>query len=371
MSQLGPVGISLSVVFALFMTLLFFELCYVWWSRQRRLRETGEARSSNVQSAAMAMKRAHWKCTTWSKIVCAGCSLHETEEPKRWVKLLCWLSPADAKMACSDAVEEGGKVGAGQQQQGEEEVEEDVLGLGGLWAPARLLFTIKEETKEEMELEEVRCKGSVSRRASSEQLLFVASSCTSPFVTPPSSPPFATPFGSPATPALPPNNTLVAVEVDSSSSSTSSSSPLLGRRPLSVLFGDSSSFSPSSVASSAATPATLSPSDPPPCISCSSSSPNKRGQRGHPLCLLLDPPPSPSSALYHYHNRVHPVTLSRCNISGKPKSSPTSFPFTKPEPPLPFHIPAPSQPTTPCPFRPSLHAKSVASYNINASTFIG
>ncbi|KAI5080379.1 hypothetical protein GOP47_0005858 [Adiantum capillus-veneris] len=359
-SQLGPVGIVLSVVFVLFMAVLVLELCYVWWSRQRRLQEAREGRGSTTAMRRLAMKR------TWPNIVCACRGSGEAEEEegedsKRWQKLFWWWRSTAvevSKMGCSDAMEEEGKVGRlarqGEAQEEEEEEEgEDVMRMGPWGGPPRLLFTIKEETKEEMELEEVRCKASHVSSASVEieqQQLFsststcnsvVASSCTSPFLTPPSSPPFATPFGSPA-----PNNAyalgqlVIAVEVDSTSSSTSSSSPLLqGRRPLSLLCDDTSSFSPSSLAS---TPAALSPSSAgaPPSV-CSSPTTNKKR---HPLCLLLDPPPSPSSTLYHYHlNRVYPLTQDPCNVDGKPL--------------LPFHIPAPSQPTTPCPFRPSLLAK--------------
>eukprot|EP00250_Pteridium_aquilinum_P003162 c13488_g1_i2 orf=631-1812(-) len=376
MSQLGPVGVGLSVVFALFMLVLSVELYYVWRCRQRRLRAGGVRISANVAAQvppAMAVKVVQLKLSTWRQMVAASWSAVGAEEAKRWAKLrLHSVLRRPAQPSTVGGVVEEGKASeseGGEKLEEEEEEEEDVFRVGGLWGPPRLLFTIPEETKEEMDLEEevqsrAGGKGSLRASCASSELLFVLSACTSPFVTPPSSPPFATPFGSPAhalsLSCKPFNNSMDRESTSSSTStSTSSPSPPLGCHPDSALLEDTSSFSSSSAS---ATPSTRSPSILPPYSS--PPTPNKR--QHHPLCLLLDPPPSPSSALYHYHNRVHPLTspppLGCFHIDGNPVLS-HSLPLEKPsEPPPPlssFHLPTPSQPTTPCPFRASLHSKSM------------
>ncbi|KAH7442908.1 hypothetical protein KP509_02G007200 [Ceratopteris richardii] len=302
-----------------------------------------------------------------------------------WTRLLSWRKRAeDTEKEWSGTLEEEGKAGkqdddTEEVSEGEDDEEEDLLKIAGFWGPHRLLFTIMEEPDEEKkaveELEQQQpqaCKGRGSRagsRASSE-LLFVdtSSSCsTSPFVTPSSSPPFATPLGSPASPWVPlsanPFLPCKPVEVDStSSSSTSSSSPrLLGRTPLSRCREGNSSLSPSLSSSSlSSTPAVGSPCGltlPPPFV----SSPCCKQHPRHPLGLLLDPLPLPNSGP-HCDNRVYPLTVecsndihtafsdySSCKSSGPPSTPPA------------FHIPPPSQPTTPRPFRASLHLKRAAS----------
>eukprot|EP00249_Psilotum_nudum_P008550 c21357_g1_i3 orf=673-1644(-) len=197
----------------------------------------------------------------------------------------------------------------------------DILNLAGMLGPPRLLFTIKEETKEDIDFEDTKSKNGRSRRASRASSEFLPpidsesiTSVETSFVTPPSSPFLAAlstspPFGADKEAPLSPRllaksvNMVSADEFSSSFSSSSSetitppfpSSPPSLRR-LSMLVEESSSSSSSS--SSSATPFTASPQMP-----------------SHSTCWnrsLLDvfseiPPPS---SLMLYQNRVYPVETS-------------------------------------------------------------
>jgi len=78
---------------------------------------------------------------------------------------------------------------------GEEGMEAELMRLHSLSGPPRFLFTIKEETKEDLESEDGKSRGGRSRKSSRGRSLsdVLLTSETPPFFTPLSSPPFFTP----------------------------------------------------------------------------------------------------------------------------------------------------------------------------------
>ncbi|XP_008802762.1 uncharacterized protein LOC103716515 [Phoenix dactylifera] len=77
---------------------------------------------------------------------------------------------------------------------GEESMEAELMRLHSLSGPPRFLFTIKEETKEDLESEDGRSRGGRSRKGSrGKSLSDLLVSAETPFLTPLSSPPFFTP----------------------------------------------------------------------------------------------------------------------------------------------------------------------------------
>ncbi|XP_029119730.1 uncharacterized protein [Elaeis guineensis] len=77
---------------------------------------------------------------------------------------------------------------------GEESMEAELIRLHSLSGPPRFLFTIKEETKEDLESEDGRSRGGRSRKSSrGRSLSDLLVSAETPFLTPLSSPPFFTP----------------------------------------------------------------------------------------------------------------------------------------------------------------------------------
>ncbi|KAJ7298221.1 hypothetical protein O6H91_10G055000 [Diphasiastrum complanatum] len=78
-----------------------------------------------------------------------------------------------------------------------------VMQLNQLLGPPRLLFTIKEETKEDLDSEDAKSK---DRSRSTECIIFISSEYATPeetpFATPPSSPPFSPPRSPISSPSL-------------------------------------------------------------------------------------------------------------------------------------------------------------------------
>lgn len=175
MKSLSSLGIGLSLVFGCLLLALVAELYYLfWWKKRISNRDTEEDYSSS---------------------------------PRELFYLLCWKKPASLSSlalnphtADAHGHESDDPMHSHSNSDmdfvfkpfGEDSVESELMRLHNLSGPPRFLFTIKEETKEDLESDDGRSiKSKIGSRGRS--LSDVVLSVDTPFLTPLSSPPFLTP----------------------------------------------------------------------------------------------------------------------------------------------------------------------------------
>ncbi|XP_057466743.1 uncharacterized protein LOC130756269 [Actinidia eriantha] len=167
MSGLNKLGTALSVAFVVSLLALVAELVYVLWRR----------RLSHLQTSAAVSKELLY--------------------------FLCWKQQA--------RVEPDKRIGSGRSDPGEPEEVIDILKLQEMYGPSRVLFTIKEEEREEAESEKSLSSAEKvikkTRRVTLEGCFMVAGDSevriagdleTTPYSTPCDSPLYYTPTASPA-----------------------------------------------------------------------------------------------------------------------------------------------------------------------------
>uniref|UniRef100_A0A1D1YFI9 50S ribosomal protein L9 n=1 Tax=Anthurium amnicola TaxID=1678845 RepID=A0A1D1YFI9_9ARAE len=183
MRPLSSLGIGLSLVFGCLFLALVAEVYYLLW---------------------------------WKKKVANGDVEDEyTSSPRELLYLFCWRKPSSLRsealnpqQLCSSVRTTEGGVDAQRQHDsssskalltkpflgGEDGVDAELMRLHSLSGPPRFLFTIKEETKEDLESEDGKSRGDRSRKGSrGRSLSDVFLATESPFLTPLASPPFFTP----------------------------------------------------------------------------------------------------------------------------------------------------------------------------------
>ncbi|CAL9210004.1 unnamed protein product [Musa hybrid cultivar] len=172
MRSLSSMGIGLSVVSGCLFLALVAELCYLFWWRK--------IRDGDMEDRCRACLPA-----------------------KGLVHLFCWKKPHSLSFAAPDRVDVTSCSDEGQQEgkdlllnplRGEDTVEAELMRFHGLPGPPRLLFTIKEESKEDLESEDSMSRGGRSRKGSRRKSLndlFLSSD--TPFMTPLPSPPLFSP----------------------------------------------------------------------------------------------------------------------------------------------------------------------------------
>jgi len=156
MRALSRIGVGLAVVSALLLLALTAELYYIF-VHKRRLRRRAAAISDAASSPSSSSREL--------------------------LQLFCFKKPP--ALASTYAVQEPAAVSVAVGGDGEEDddetVEAQLMRLGSVVGPTRLLFTIKEETREDLESEDGR-----SRSRSLGELLHCSE--TPPFLTPGASP---------------------------------------------------------------------------------------------------------------------------------------------------------------------------------------
>ncbi|KAI3952238.1 hypothetical protein MKW98_005933 [Papaver atlanticum] len=169
MTSLSNLGIGLSLVFSLLLLALVAELYYLlWWKKKKRLiiNDIQDDYSSSSSSSSSAREFLYLFC--WKK----PSSLSSTglfTDPEQENQL--HLNSSSSKL----------------NSFGEDTIEAELMRLHNLSGPPRLLFTIKEETKEDLESEDGRSRNNneVSRRSLADLLLVAVET---PFLTPMASP---------------------------------------------------------------------------------------------------------------------------------------------------------------------------------------
>ncbi|XP_062198256.1 uncharacterized protein LOC133900972 [Phragmites australis] len=160
MRALSRLGVGLAVVSALLLLALTAELYYIF-VHKRRLRRRAAA-ISHAASSPSSSSRELLQLFCFKKPP-ALASTYTVQEPH-----------------AGDATAVAVAVG---DEDDDETVEAQLMRLGSLVGPPRLLFTIKEETKEDLESEDGR-----SRRGRSRSLGELLHCSETPFLTPASSP---------------------------------------------------------------------------------------------------------------------------------------------------------------------------------------
>ncbi|EES19379.1 hypothetical protein BDA96_09G114000 [Sorghum bicolor] len=170
MRALSSVGVGLAVVSSLLLLAITAELYYIFVHKRRQRR-----RAAAISDAASS----------------------PSSSSRELLQLFCFKKPTSAALASTYAVPEPAVAvavavgvsgdGGGADDDEDETVEAQQMRLGSLVGPTRLLFTIKEETREDLESEDRgRRSQNRSRSRSLGELLHCAE--TPPFLTPRTSP---------------------------------------------------------------------------------------------------------------------------------------------------------------------------------------
>ncbi|ONK76946.1 uncharacterized protein A4U43_C02F1540 [Asparagus officinalis] len=176
MRPLSSLGTGLTLVSSFLLLALLAELCYLlWWKKRTPNREISEKAEEEEEEEeeeesfkSPARELLYFFC--WKKPNSLASSA---------------LNPQEIPNAPSNDAFINPFGGGGGEEEG---MEAELMRLHSLSGPPRFLFTIKEETKEDLESDDGK-----SRRGRSLSDMLQVSDQTPPFLTPLSSPPFFTP----------------------------------------------------------------------------------------------------------------------------------------------------------------------------------
>lgn len=176
MASFSGLGIGLSFVFGCIFLGLFVELYYLLWWKKRI-----SNRGMDDHFASYANEISYLFC--WKRPNSINSSTQELTTSVR-----------DAEVNGHEHDLELGRNGKDTlpfKGFGEESVESELMRLHNLCGPPRFLFTIKEETKEDLESEDGKSRGDRSRKGSrTRSLSDIIIAVDTPFLTPLASPPF-------------------------------------------------------------------------------------------------------------------------------------------------------------------------------------
>ncbi|XAR66296.1 hypothetical protein NMG60_11012476 [Bertholletia excelsa] len=178
MRSLSTIGLALSIVFGCLVLALLAELYYLLWWKKRKItkREVEEDYSSFCWKSKPSLSSRALNTQEHSASLRIRDSLVNDPEAQ--------LPAFPNKDFWSNSIED-----------------DELMRLQDLQGPPRFLFTIREETREDLESEEGKSRGEKSRKSSkSRSLSDLALAGETPFLTPIASPPYLTP---PLTPFRP------------------------------------------------------------------------------------------------------------------------------------------------------------------------
>ncbi|XP_022753837.1 uncharacterized protein LOC111302164 [Durio zibethinus] len=180
MASFSGLGLSLSLVFGCLLLALVAELYYLLWWKKKRIA------SSEVENdySSYAKELIQHFCRKKSDVLHVATS---TTNNQNFVK-----------DQVTNGVEPDLEVGSSKDLLpkgfGEEGVESELMRLHNLAGPPRFLFTIKEETKEDLESEDGWSRGDKSRKGSrTRSLSDLILTVDTPFLSPLASPPLKSP----------------------------------------------------------------------------------------------------------------------------------------------------------------------------------
>lgn len=162
------IGIGLSVVFGSLLLALIAQLYYLLWRKRRTHAEIGNDESNYTKRM---LDGACWKTIS---------SLHTTTRGPE-TKIL----ESDVELGTTTTHKD-----VVLKSLGEESVESELMRLHNLAGPPRFLFTIKEETKEDLESEDGKSRKGSRTRSLSDLMVAI----DTPFLTPVASSPLKSPL---------------------------------------------------------------------------------------------------------------------------------------------------------------------------------
>lgn len=183
MKSLSSVGLGLSVVFGCLLLALVAELYYLlWW--KRRLSSSTEMEDEFSGSARELLYMHCWKKP--STLSSGALNPQQISSSDRIITDTHLLQPHQSHLQIHGSINKDFFL--------DDTMETELMGLHDLSGPPRFLFTIKEETKEDLESEDGRSRGDKSVKGSrSRSLSDLLLTVETPFLTPLASPPFFTP----------------------------------------------------------------------------------------------------------------------------------------------------------------------------------
>uniref|UniRef100_A0A7N0RAK2 Transmembrane protein n=1 Tax=Kalanchoe fedtschenkoi TaxID=63787 RepID=A0A7N0RAK2_KALFE len=185
MASFIAVVVGLSLVSAGLILAIAAEIYYlIWWKRPLTAREIDEANTSYAQELLDILSRRQQRAS----------SLLSTafEQSQSSTRPFMSVHESDPEMGLTRSlIKHRCSVESGDQ----ESVESELMRLHNLAGPPRFLFTIAEETKEDLDSEDGRSRGDRSRKASRNRSLsdLIVTSETPPFMTPIASPRITSP----------------------------------------------------------------------------------------------------------------------------------------------------------------------------------
>ncbi|KAL3530734.1 hypothetical protein ACH5RR_010056 [Cinchona calisaya] len=188
MESFSGIGIGLSLVFGCILLGLVAELYYLlWWKKRINKREIDDVHFTNYLTEI-----SYLFC--WKK---KPNSLKSSSNSSTQELTASVMRNSEVNNGQENDLELGGTNGKDLvpfKDFGEEGVESELMRLHNLCGPPRFLFTIKEETKEDLESDDGKSRGDRSRKGSrTRSLSDIIIAVDTPFLTPLPSPPVKTP----------------------------------------------------------------------------------------------------------------------------------------------------------------------------------
>ena len=179
MKSLSSVGLGLSIVFGCLLLALVGELYYlIWWKRRFANKEIGDDYSSPARELFFMFCLRRPSSLRNDQELCSSVRITDTLVHHDQESQLNINTSKDLLL----------------RPFSDDNVETELMRLHSLSGPPRFLFTIAEETKEDLESEEGRSRGdNKSAKGSRSRSLSDLLTVETPYLTPLASPPFFTP----------------------------------------------------------------------------------------------------------------------------------------------------------------------------------
>lgn len=185
MASFHGLGLGLSIVFGCLLLAFVAEAYYLFWWKKRggsRRSEVEEVQDDYGKSAKELLQLIFWKKSS---------SLHRDAPSSDSISSNAQASAGEVGDDGNGQDPEMGNNGKELllKPSGEESVESELMRLHNLAGPPRFLFTINEETKEDLESDDGKSRGDRSRKGSrTRSLSDVILAIDTPFLTPLASP---------------------------------------------------------------------------------------------------------------------------------------------------------------------------------------
>ncbi|KAK8598468.1 hypothetical protein V6N13_094437 [Hibiscus sabdariffa] len=157
MTSFSGLGIGLSLVFGCLLLALVAELYYLLWWKKRLIGSSSQVEDDYTKYAKELIQLFCWKKSS---------SLHASPNTNNNNNIQDLAKDQASNGVAEPDLELGSSKDLLLKGYGEEGIESELMRLHNLAGPPRFLFTIKEETKEDLDSEDGRSRGDKSRKGS-------------------------------------------------------------------------------------------------------------------------------------------------------------------------------------------------------------